>query len=204
MEFVHKREKERSKNALRRVYGGNKKVVYGGGEVPTCHGHTNVAKGLGAALLAQVNQLGGPINTNAYGEEGIQPIEKIPHHIVEQMTVNNIVERRQRRDHKYRGKVWDDHVTSLHATDHEALLQRQREYNDRRRHLREHLNDDQKPVKKSSNTYIPTTMASQHAIALGMPHNKRKEYDERRAWLKSNLTEEEKLHLAKKRGEHLT
>ena len=49
MEFVHKREKERSKNALRRVYGGNKKVVYGGGEVPTCHGHTNVAKGLGAA-----------------------------------------------------------------------------------------------------------------------------------------------------------
>ena len=47
-------------------------------------------------------------------------------------------------------------------------------------------------------------MASQHAIALGMPHNKRKEYDERRAWLKSNLTEEEKLYLAKKRGEHLT
>ena len=31
MEFVHKREKERSKNALRRVYGGNKTVVYGGG-----------------------------------------------------------------------------------------------------------------------------------------------------------------------------
>ena len=60
------------------------------------------------------------------------------------MTVNNIVERRQRRGHKYHGKVWDDHVTSLHATDHEALLQRQREYNDRRRHLREHLNDDQK------------------------------------------------------------
>ena len=201
MDFVHKRERERSKNALKRVYGGNNKVVYGGGEVPTCHGHTNVAKGLGAALLAQVNQLGGPMQGHGYGKEGVPPIEKIPHHIVEQMTVNNIVERRQRRDHRYHGKVWDDHVTSLHTTDNEALLQRQREYNDRRRHLREHLNYETKAKRRAKNVYVPKSMASQHSIALGMPHDKRKEYDQRRAWLKSNLTNEERVRLAKKRGD---
>ena len=50
--------------------------------------------------------------------------------------------------------------------------------------------------------YVPKSMASQHSIALGMPHDKRKEYDERRAWLKSNLTNEERVRLAKKRGDY--
>ena len=48
--------------------------------------------------------------------------------------------------------------------------------------------------------YTPKNVASQHSIALGTPSNRRAEYDARRRFLKSNLTQDERVQLARQRG----
>ena len=54
--------------------------------------------------------------------------------------------------------------------------------------------------KKKNTKYIPKSMASLHAIQLGTPEIKRREYDQRRAFLRSNLSEQERLRLAEQMG----
>ena len=83
------------------------------------------------------------------------------------------------RDHNYYGKAWNDHVTSLGTTSTEKLLQKKYEYEERRQWLRMHMLKKgaiREKVPRKKNIYIPKSMASQHAIQLGTPHEKRKEF----------------------------
>merc|ERR1711871_773978 len=101
---------------------------------------------------------------------------------------------------KSRGKVWDDHVTSLHETPVHALEAKKKEIDERRRWLRANLKtkNQAKQSREKKNRYVPNSMASLHAIQLGTPEVKRREYDQRRAFLRGNLREDERAQLARK------
>jgi|EP00945_MAST-04E_sp_MAST-4E-sp1_P004126 hypothetical protein len=186
----HDREKDRTKYAGQMIQDHS---------AATCFGHTSVAKGLGTELLARVNQVGTfKVPTN------LDDADALPTELIDNLKIKNVAHRRKIRDHHYHGKAWNDHVTSLGTTPSEKLLQKKYEYEERRQWLRMHMLKEKSARKKAppkKNVYIPKSMASQHAIQLGMPHNKRQEYDERRAFLRSHLTAEEKFKLAKQRGD---
>jgi len=55
----------------------------------------------------------------------------------------------------------------------------------------------QRRRKKAKAAYVPVKLSSIHAISLGTPEEKRKEFDDRRAFLRSNLTDEERRMIGK-------
>ena len=122
---------------------------------------------------------------------------------IEQMKVDAVLERREMRS---KNSAWNDHVEGLGSTTDEALNAKKREYEERRQYIREILNASGtsgglRPTKQGRELYTPKNISSQHSIALGTPSDRRAEYDARRKFLKSNLTEDERGALAKSRGQ---
>jgi hypothetical protein len=193
---VTERESRRSKQAT--------KVVQSVGETPTCMGHVAVGKGLGLELLARVNQPGA-FRVPTAETDGLDL--HVSTDLIEELKLKNVVARREQVPLWKRGKYWDDHVTSLHDTPIDALLAKKREIEERRRWLRKNLKEGDEKAKaaaasqnkaKKNTRYIPKSMASLHAIQLGTPEIKRREYDQRRAFLRSNLSKQDRLKLAEK------
>ena len=190
---VH-RERVRTARAVKKVVGG---------ETPTVVGSVNVARGSGLRLLQQVNRLGEFVPPSP--EELQQSAQRQDHTVrmMQELTHQNVV---HRRNVIGTDKPWSDHVQGLYATTDAELAEAKIEFEERRRYLRSHLDHpvDSRGIRHSGNgreSYKPETVASQHSIALGMPSNQRREYDERRQFLRSNLTQEERLALAKQRGD---
>ena len=205
--YTVEREGVRSNVAVRRIQGG---------EVPTCKGTVDVARGSGVALLAQVNQLG--VFKGMPDEQAPKPISKavlredrsLRRNLRRQGsygsgTTKNVTERRAARSDD--GLAWSYRVEGLGQTPAEEIERAKQEYEKRRQYLRnqafngslskiEHL----RAAQDGREQYSPSNVASQHAIALGTPSSSRAEYDERRKFLKSNLTESERMSLAAKRG----
>ena len=172
-EEMLQREKQRALHAS--------KMVYDKGTVD-CHGVTTVARGLGELLLAKV------CNPN------FEPDLSEDH--LKNMKLKNVVERRQGRDINYHKKAWDDKVTSLFETPAEEMVKKKLMYEERRKFVRGTL-EMKRRRKKAKAAYVPVKLSSIHAISLGTPEEKRKEFDDRRAFLRSNLTEEERRTIGK-------
>jgi len=117
---------------------------------------------------------------------------------------STVLERR-----KLRGKnsAWNDHVEGLATITDEKLNAKKIEYEDRRQYIREILDSGVssglglRKEAQGQELYTPKNIASQHAIALGTPSSRRAEWDARRMFLKSGLSEDERKALAKNRGE---
>ena len=172
-EEMLQREKERALHAANMVY--DKGTV-------DCHGVTTVARGLGELLLAKV------CNPN------FEPDLSEDH--LKNMKLKNVVERRQGRDLNFHKKAWDDKVTSLFETPAEEMVKKKLMYEERRKFIRGTL-EMQRRRKKAKAAYVPVKLSSIHAISLGTPEEKRKEFDDRRAFLRSNLTDEERRMIGK-------
>ena len=112
----------------------------------------------------------------------------------------------ERRSGKPLEEAWDSHVEGLASSNRDDILKaRKADYEERRKWLREMLNQAKPPPSmrghgQGRELYTPKNVASQHAIALGTPSNRRAEYDARRRFLKSNLTQDERVQLARQRG----
>ncbi len=198
---VKLREEARTFVAVNRVTGG---------EVPTCSGSVNVGKGSGSALLAAVNQIG---EFSAAAPAKPVPLSKSVRREVsaslkksvgqEDRVRTSVIERRSGKPLE---EAWDSHVEGLASSNRDDILKaRKADYEERRKWLREMLNQAKPPPSmrghgQGRELYTPKNVASQHAIALGTPSNRRAEYDARRRFLKSNLTQDERVQLARQRG----
>ena len=195
------REEARTFVAVNRVAGG---------EVPTCSGSVNVGKGSGSALLAAVNQMG---EFSAEAPAKPIPLSKSVQREVSKSLATNVGDGDrvcasvvERRSGKPLEEAWDSHVEGLASSNREDILRaRKADYEERRKWLREMLNQAKPPPSmrghgQGRELYTPKNVASQHAIALGTPSDRRAEYDARRRFLKSNLTQDERVQLARQRG----
>ena len=169
------REDKRHKRATKNVSGRSM----------NCKGVTSVARGLGAILLQKVNK---PAESSHI---------KIGDDLVKDLKIRNVAERRQGRHHFYHRKAWDDKRTSLNETPVKRLVEMKLEYEERRKWLRESTLSKEWRKKAKKRLYRPQNVASQHSIERGTPELKRKEFDERRAFLKSNLSPTERRSIAR-------
>ena len=119
------------------------------------------------------------------------------------MKTSNVLDRRGARPNDH--DAWSWHVRGLGQASDKDVARRKAEYEERRRFLRSNLDKKSSPSRrnKGRQVYTPKNIASQHAIALGVPSDKRGEFDARRNFLRSNLSQEERAHLAALRGEEL-
>ena len=170
-----KREDKRHKRATKHVPGASM----------NCHGVTSVARGLGEILLSKVNR---PDQNNHI---------KVGEELLKDLKIRNVAERRQGRHHMYHRKAWEDKRTSLNETPIKRLIAMKLEYEERRKWLRESTLSQEWKKRHKKRVYNPVNVASQHSIEWGTPEIKRKEYDERRAFLKSNLSSKERAAIAR-------
>ena len=190
-----------------------------GGETPTCTGHVDVARGSGISLLARINSKGSfttgqaspqkpvPLSKDIRAEVRRSGFKVNKHGSVELMKEANVKERRELKNQMRAGTSWNPHVEGLGQITDKALQEKKKEYEERRQYIREILDSDGaggirlRVNDQGRELYTPKNVASQHSIALGTPSNRRAEYDARRKFLKSNLTEQERGNLAKARGQ---
>ena len=174
--------------------------------------------GAGLSLLAKVNQKGefklveegSPKKTVPLSKDIKREVKKNGFGVlkdgnVEEMKEKNVLERRELKNQMANGSAWNPHVRGLGTIPDEALQAKKREIEERRQFIRSILDSggtggvNLRVAENGRELYTPKNVASQHSIALGTPSNRRAEYDARRKFLKSNLTEEERQQLAKKK-----
>jgi hypothetical protein len=149
---------------------------------------------LSKTIRDEVRRSGFKINTNGDGS-------------VEQTIVASVQERREMKNQQRQGSGWNPHVEGLGQITDAALQAKKKEYEERRQYIRSILDNGGvgggglRTTEQGRELYTPKNVASQHSIALGTPSNRRAEYDARRKFLKSNLTQEDRRQLAKARGE---
>jgi len=119
-------------------------------------------------------------------------------------TTDTVLERRELRAKE---TAWNTHVEGLASITDEALNAKKKEYEQRRQYIRSildsgtHSGVSLRKTNQGQELYTPENSASQHSIALGTPSNRRAEWDARRTFLKSNLSEDERRAMAASRNQ---